>query len=244
MPTPKMKSPRSPATSPCSICGELLTKSAALRHITAKHKEDGSEKARLIRASGRSLMDGNDYWILFDVPRKATLWTIDAFLRDIWLECCGHLSMFIYKGEWPEYDDDEREFNKIKNTRVSNYAKGETMRYMYDMGDTTELKIEFLDELTRPKHRTQATKDSRNARCDSVRVLARNAPYEHLCVRCKKKPAKIALERQFLCGKCVTKQEKEDYWLEINRDTKLPNSPRVGQCAYEYSPDEWLYEEA
>jgi len=28
------------------------------------------------------------------MPARATLTDLDGFLRDIWLECCGHLSAF------------------------------------------------------------------------------------------------------------------------------------------------------
>lgn len=34
------------------------------------------------------------YWLHLDVAGNAQLEDLDQFLRDIWLECCGHLSAF------------------------------------------------------------------------------------------------------------------------------------------------------
>ena len=33
-------------------------------------------------------------WMHLEIPVEATLRDLDQFLRDIWLECCGHLSAF------------------------------------------------------------------------------------------------------------------------------------------------------
>jgi hypothetical protein len=34
------------------------------------------------------------YWMHIEIPANATLQDLDDFLRQIWLECCGHLSSF------------------------------------------------------------------------------------------------------------------------------------------------------
>ncbi|MEO7020414.1 MAG: hypothetical protein ABI234_09720 [Ktedonobacteraceae bacterium] len=39
-----------------------------------------------------------DYWMHLEVPAAVMLVDLDDFLRDIWLECCGHLSEFTIKG--------------------------------------------------------------------------------------------------------------------------------------------------
>jgi len=55
------------------------------------------------------------YWMHLEVPTTITLADLDGFLRDIWLECCGHLSSFSidgisYKSHLdPEYDDADAE---------------------------------------------------------------------------------------------------------------------------------------
>ena len=36
-----------------------------------------------------------EYWLYFDISEDLTLLNLDSFLRNTWLECCGHLSSFI-----------------------------------------------------------------------------------------------------------------------------------------------------
>lgn len=40
-----------------------------------------------------------DYWLYADISMTSTLKTLDTFLRDIWLECCGHMGAFY----WSDY---------------------------------------------------------------------------------------------------------------------------------------------
>lgn len=39
-----------------------------------------------------------DYWLYVEIKETAALKDIDQFLRDIWVECCGHLSAFDING--------------------------------------------------------------------------------------------------------------------------------------------------
>jgi hypothetical protein len=39
------------------------------------------------------------YWMHVALPVEATLGKLDRFLRETWLECCGHLSSFEIAGE-------------------------------------------------------------------------------------------------------------------------------------------------
>lgn len=38
------------------------------------------------------------YWLVIEVKDTATLKDVDQFLRNIWLECCSHLSAFEIDG--------------------------------------------------------------------------------------------------------------------------------------------------
>ncbi len=38
------------------------------------------------------------YWMHLEVSAETTLATLDHFLRDTWLECCGHLNAFTIGG--------------------------------------------------------------------------------------------------------------------------------------------------
>ena len=38
------------------------------------------------------------YWLHLEVQGDVRLTVLDAFLRAIWLECCGHMSQFCIDG--------------------------------------------------------------------------------------------------------------------------------------------------
>ena len=39
-----------------------------------------------------------EYWLYIDLSDNLTLLDLDSFLRNTWLECCGHLSSFTIDG--------------------------------------------------------------------------------------------------------------------------------------------------
>ena len=41
----------------------------------------------------------NEYWMYLEVPANTILRRLDNFLRDTWVECCGHMSMFVIDGK-------------------------------------------------------------------------------------------------------------------------------------------------
>jgi hypothetical protein len=77
----------------CKLCGTSMSKSGMTRHLDAcmaEHEPAGS-RGNLFRIrveDARSPLDG---WMSSSAARFEE---IDAFLRGIWLECCGHLSAF------------------------------------------------------------------------------------------------------------------------------------------------------
>ena len=86
----------------CNFCKGEFEKSKMTQHLkyckqriasmeTTKSQE--SEKTRLFHlvVEGRYLPM---YWMHLEMPADATLADLDDFLRDTWLECCGHLSAF------------------------------------------------------------------------------------------------------------------------------------------------------
>lgn len=50
-----------------------------------------------------------DYWLIVLIKETATLKELDQFIRDIWVECCDHLSSFTINGE--EYESVSQEDN-------------------------------------------------------------------------------------------------------------------------------------
>lgn len=181
-----------------------------------------------LRVSG-----GGPYWLDIEAAASATLDDIDAFLRDIWLECCGHLSLFTI-GPEPAWRDDgwnplAAPKKKDQQPPLSKLLEvGQKFGYTYDMGSSTYLEL------------TVQAKETSYAYDEPVILLARNLPPLYLCCKCDA-PAKWIHSWEYdeetgiplmYCGRHG----------KSTRDEQLPlvNSPRTGICAYEGgSSDHW-----
>jgi DNA-directed RNA polymerase subunit RPC12/RpoP len=198
----------------CFICGKIASKVAMKNHVLKEHNS-GDEKCYLIKAEGAYM---KDYWLLFSIPLTANLEFIDNFLRDIWCECCGHMSVFYFGS----YGSD-----LAKNTKISRLRVKDTFTYEYDMGSTTEISLTVLSEISRPKQKAK------------ICLLARNETLPYNCVKCGK-PADFidSWEWEALCEKCSKKVEDECCLSPI------VNSPRTGTCGYDGERDKWTFKPA
>lgn len=156
----------------------------------------------------------HNYFLHLLVIENIALDDLDSFLRDIWLECCGHLSAFSYQ----RYGDEIDMRKKIKDI----FVPGDTLSYQYDFGSTTELSIRHMGSFY--GYMWKKTK---------IMLLSRNAPPIIPCDICKEKPAvEICTECQWedsgwLCKDCAQNHEcEEDMFLPV------VNSPRTGVCGY------------
>ncbi len=197
-------------------------KNEVIRQLKQEREPDPGAESWLIMFQGERLPL---YWIILLVKKNATLKSIDSELRDIWLECCGHLSAFtIYGEDYTSFPDDELG-GKSMNTRIGKlFSVGLEGEYIYDYGDSTYLTFKVLDLVPfNPKGRK------------SVEVVARNDPPEIPCSICGEPATEICLEclyekdveDPFFCDACFEKHECDE-------EMSLPvvNSPRMGQCAY------------
>src|SRR4030042_1470894 len=86
----------------CSLCGGTFDKAAMTRHLkTCEQKMESSKAGRKTKHAFHLLVEGRyqpEYWMHIEAPADATLDTLDRFLRDTWLECCGHMSEFEIEG--------------------------------------------------------------------------------------------------------------------------------------------------
>jgi hypothetical protein len=171
-----------------------------------------------------------DYWMMLDVRAEDTLTKLDRFLRDTWLECCGHLSGFRIHGEHYEssppdprnpLDAWETPAESMR-VRIENVLEpGDIAEYTYDYGSSTELTLRVVSERVGER------------RTKSVVVLARNEAPAWICETCGKKRAiaicpECAYDRLgMLCATCMkTHRCGEEMLLPI------VNSPRMGVCGY------------
>jgi hypothetical protein len=165
---------------------------------------------------------GEVYFIYAIIGKKCTFTNIDNFLKEIWCECCGHLS------EFREFHDAPAK--KIgKSTKITNYEVGDRFMYEYDFGTTTTIFGEILEILDGEENNKK------------IELVKQNDQPQFSCVVCKK-DAEYFYNGScpFLCEECKNKFKKlmkktddvESNDEDFTNITELSNSPRVGLCGY------------
>src|SRR5947209_15995830 len=102
----------------CNYCNGEFDKAKMTQHlkhckqraaaITASIGDGTKQEERVfhILAEGRY---NPQYWMHLEIPASEPLFTLDRFLRDVWVECCGHLSAFEIGGI--SYRDEPGDFS-------------------------------------------------------------------------------------------------------------------------------------
>jgi hypothetical protein len=166
------------------------------------------------------------YWMHLEVSAGTTLAILDRFLRDTWLECCGHLSVFRISG-FNYYVDAEmdaywwdmhRKNMQVKLEEV--LSPGQTCSYEYDFGSTTELTVKVISEYE------VETKGK------VIQILARNTLPMVPCDMCGETATSICQQCIYedqgcLCDGCAKNHACGEEML-----SPLVNSPRAGVCGY------------
>jgi hypothetical protein len=197
----------------CLLCKENVQHRSIIKHLnqclekrTTSNDISEKEKIFLIKVYAGKL-----FWLFIEINGSSTLEELDFFLRETWLECCGHMSEFNIKGEAYSID---RGMNK-KIHRI--FSISDEFDYAYDFGSTTELEGKIIS--------TRAGKLGKG-----IRLIARNnLPEEIKCITCQKHPEVIcSICYDIFCGKCKIQHncEGEEYMLPV------VNSPRMGVCGY------------
>jgi hypothetical protein len=219
-------------------------------HLQQKALENPKGKSYLVKVETHPNWGSTPYFLSLWVDSKALLEDIDIFLRDIWLECCDHMSEF----RNPTKKQNDRDFFNLLATqnlspeeRMNKYLdfleetdeeedmekkvgtvfqKDLKLQYDYDFGSTTELQLTIVEEY--PVKADQ-----------KIVLLSRNEPLEWLCDSCNNEPAtRICTAHDWdddalFCDKCAKKHAKKC------RDFLLPvvNSP---EWAYAVTKEEIL----
>lgn len=243
----------------CKYCGKEYTRGGMLRHLRACKKrnmklaeETGKRRCRYFQIviSGKYR---KDYWLIVETSENTTLKELDRFIRDIWVECCGHLSMFTCNEVQYESSPDPYIFweepSKNMNYRLKDVVHvGDSISYEYDFGSTTELTLSI--------HSCREGVKGNN----EIVILSRNNPIKIVCSKCEKNEAEWVNPQgyydgvPFWCEECLKKRycdddeelyddfsEEEGYFIPENF-LSVCNSPRMGVCGYEGSekyPDQF-----
>ncbi len=204
----------------CDFCDKKVSGNAMKRHLLSCSEREkankecpGQEKIFFIKAGA------DPFWVYFEADGSSTLKETDSFLRGLWLECCGHLSLFTIFDETYASSPQKEHGDRSMNIQLKNMLfPGLKFSHEYDFGTTTMLGIECVSERL-------------GKAIGEINVLARNNLPDFLCA-CGK-PAKDICSQcegedgSLLCAECGKEHE-------CGEDMLLPivNSPRTGMCGY------------
>ena len=142
-------------TGTCLYCGNEFDVRGMARHLSActARKRVVDETARR-RVSNSDLYHlrvqdewSKDFWIDVEMKGTESLGSLDHYLRAIWLECCGHLSMFSRNG-WNSHEFPPE-------TRIREvFRPGIQISYIYDFGSSSEILIRNVSIRTGKTNRT------------------------------------------------------------------------------------------
>ncbi|OPX70275.1 MAG: hypothetical protein A4E37_00112 [Methanoregulaceae archaeon PtaB.Bin056] len=205
----------------CLLCRKTIKKRDAVPHARECLESSGWPRAKkpsfLISVQGHRAAS---YWLLLIARQECTLTELDSLIRDVWVECCGHLSEFTIQGqrftrsaECGEIDM-EYPLSRVLSTGVK-------FLYEYDFGSTTVLDLHVVE--THPSSPPDST----------LCLLARNILPRVPCNTCGSL-AEFRLndddgESSFhLCRRCVSAPDLDPWCIDV-----ISNSPRDGVCGYE-----------
>lgn len=206
----------------CRFCSKEMTKNGLSNHFKsckalAQAQNETSER-EIENLYHILVFDKyqNEYWLHLEICGSAMLEELDEYLREIWLECCGHLSQFSF--------DKKREAINMDSTLDEIVQKDTQLNYTYDFGSSTDLVITVLEK--RSGHPlTQYP----------ITLLARNNPPYYKCDECEEPATFLCLDCLYednthivLCENHAKHHKDEEYG-----SMPLINSPRCGVCGYD-----------
>ncbi|WP_293981281.1 SEC-C metal-binding domain-containing protein [uncultured Clostridium sp.] len=220
----------------CYYCNKELTERTIKRHMKSCKemrkfiRDEISDKESRTRnqfiISIKDKYDKNTYCVYISISSVLQLLHLDRFIRDVWVNCCDHLSCFIINKVI--YNDNSNEMYEMSVRLNDILFCGMKFQYEYDFGTSTYLELEVIDELkVSEKH-------------SMIEIIARNDEIEHKCRKCGEHAEYINYnESEFLCKKCseyISKSSLENLNIEYIGDTYF-NSPRDGICSYRGNRD-------
>jgi hypothetical protein len=184
-----------------------------LAHIelcVAAHDEIGQPQPLVVLRFGPA--GAPRYWLIIEAKADAQLRHVDDLLRQLWLECCGHMSAFRVG---------RRKLAMTTATAIAFASAAGKVDYEYDFGSTTALTGELIGK----RHGSIGRAP--------VRLLTRNEPLLWPCGDCEA-PATL------VCPFCIDSNDglfcdaHADAHEHAGEEVYLPvvNSPRMGVCGY------------
>lgn len=238
----------------CFFCDKEFSKAGISKHLSTHLSEKSTEgipgKSFHVRIETDTRYGSGPYFLNLWIDGDASMDNLDNFLRQIWLECCGHMSAFtnpkqkrrggiwssfeaedlLMKGKKADYEkmmeDANGEIPMSKKTKDV-FTKGLKLDYDYDFGSTTKLQITVIDQYPIKVK-------------EKIILLSRNEPLEIMCEECGSKPAtQICTVCMYddgasvFCSACAKKHAKKCSDFADYAAMPVVNSPRMGVCAYD-----------
>jgi hypothetical protein len=215
----------------CAYCEESIAKSWMTRHF----EKCKNRKIAMKEVLGPPRSKGTEmpiyhlevegayapmYWMHLEVPGEFKLKHLDQFLRDIWLECCGHLSKFsIGDHEYHSYTYED-DLKSLDAALCEVLQPGMTFTYEYDFGSTTPLNFRVLGV-----RQGQATGKV-------LQIMARNEQPADVCYSCGEPATQVCTQCMYADQGLLCEKHAADH--ECGEEMLLPvvNSPRMGECGY------------
>jgi len=211
----------------CQFCGNTYTNQGMYQHLPACDARQEAIKAANAQDAPRTrifhlVAKGSQYhWLHLEVSAEGTLAELDRFFRDIWVECCGHLSQFIIDdvyfvstggSPWfPEDRDMDVRLGEVLHPKLE-------FSYQYDFGTTTHIDL-----------RVASAREGVMLGDSKIILMARNQPLDYRCDACGEPATVICTfcDYTLLCDACRETHECDEAGL-----LPVVNSPRMGMCGY------------
>lgn len=224
-------------TGVCAFCGREVAAAGMTKHLTTcaarRAAVDKAEASKhkpqiLYHLIVRDTIDGV-YWLHLEMAGSASLADLDAYLRAIWVDCCGHMSHFVFgTTRYQELIDgffalgDQKSLTTKADDVLRAGLKG---RYEYDFGTPTELKVEVV-----------AAREGKSLTNKPLTLLARNNLPAVVCTECGEPATHICMQCYFEQGEpgcflCAAHAKSHTCTL-YGGPKKRFNSPRTGRCQY------------
>jgi len=209
----------------CAYCGQEISKNGITRHlaacaqrqeaiITVENKQSEAETLYHLRIQASGL---KQFWLDLEMRGSATLKNLDSYLRDIWLECCGHLSSFSHGSCQGNGIPKNRRADEVFEPNVK-------LTHIYDFGTSSMTFVKCA-----------GVRNGKPTTSRPIALMARNLMPEYECIECKQPAIWLCMECLIeedvwgtLCDEHVETHLHDNYGEPI----KVVNSPRLGLCGY------------
>ena len=218
------------ADATCRICGKTYSDRGMTRHLTSCLQKHSDTKTG-VHLRVTDTWDST-FWLQLLADAEATLSDLDLLLRNVWLECCGHLSEFEIRDT--RYNPSPSSFGFGAREESTNVPiarvlpDGESFSYTYDFGSSTYVEGNSYGAAPWPKDMEVESPESTSG----IRVLSRNEMPEVHCSLCDRRAEWICADCRWHGEGLLCSRHARDH--ACGHDMLLPvvNSPRMGVCGY------------